>query len=65
MSFAAAFRGMATDGVPGGCWIPLLADVPDRQSRNGRPQRLVRREDALIPMPMFARLRDQIRKISP
>ncbi|MEX0670788.1 MAG: hypothetical protein WD060_10075 [Pirellulales bacterium] len=49
MGVAAAFRG-----------IPPLADVPDGQCRDGRPQRVVQREDAVIPMPVLAWLRDEI-----
>jgi hypothetical protein len=39
---------------------PPLADVPDRQSGDGPPQRVIRREDSVIPMPVLARLRDEI-----
>ena len=40
--------------------IPLLSDVPDRQSGDGRSQRVVRRKDAVISVPVFSRLRDEI-----
>ena len=62
MSVAAAFRCMSAVRVPAGRGIPLLSDIPDRQCRDGRPQRVVRREDAVIAMPVLAWLRDQIRK---
>ncbi|MEX0670609.1 MAG: hypothetical protein WD060_09155 [Pirellulales bacterium] len=42
--------------------IALLADIPDRQSGDGRPERVVRREDAVIAVPVLARLWDEIRK---
>jgi hypothetical protein len=42
--------------------IAMLADIPDGERRDGRPQRVVRREDRLIPMPVLARLWDEIRK---
>ncbi len=48
--------------MPAGSGVALLADIPDRQSGDGRPQRVVRREDAVIPVPVSPRLRDQIRK---
>jgi len=62
MSVAAAFRCMSAVRLPAGRGIPLLSDIPDRQCRDGRPQRVVRREDAVIAMPVLAWLRDQIRK---
>jgi hypothetical protein len=42
--------------------IALLSDIPDRQSGDGRPQRVIRGEDAVIPVPMLPRRRDEIRK---
>ena len=47
-------------GMPAGRGIPLLADVADRQSRDGRPQRVIRRKHPVIAMPVLAWLRDQI-----
>jgi hypothetical protein len=47
-------------GMSAGRGIALLADVPDRQRGDGRPQRVVRREDAVIPAPVPPRLRDEI-----
>ena len=35
---------------------------PFRQSRDGRPQRVIGSEDAVIPVPVPPRLRDEIRK---
>ncbi len=42
--------------------IALLPDVADRQSREGFPQRVVRREDSVIAMPVPPRLWDEIGK---
>jgi hypothetical protein len=57
-----AFRTVTVTPMPAGRGISPLADVPDRQRRDGRPQRVVRRKDAVIPVPMPSRLRDEIRK---
>ncbi|MCX7429453.1 MAG: hypothetical protein NTY17_00245, partial [Planctomycetia bacterium] len=43
--------------VPAGRGIPLLADIPDGERRDGRPQRVIRREDAV------GRLRMQMRVV--
>ena len=40
--------------------IALLPDIPDRQSRDGRPQRVIGSEDAVIPVPVPPRLWDEI-----
>ncbi len=56
-AIAAIVPGM---DVPAGRGIPLLADVPDRQRRDGRAQRVVRRKDAVIAVPVPAWLRDEI-----
>jgi hypothetical protein len=53
MSVAAAFRGMSAVRVPAGRGIPLLADVADGERRDGRPQRVVRREDAVIAVNLL------------
>jgi hypothetical protein len=60
---AAAILSVVPDlGVPACRGISPLAAIPDRQSGDGPPQRVVRREDAVIPVPVPPRLRDQIRK---
>jgi hypothetical protein len=60
---AAAIAGIVPGlGVPAGYGIPLLPDVADRQSSDGRPQRVVRREHPVIPVPVLPRLWDEIRK---
>ncbi len=38
----------------------LLTDVADRQSRDGRPQRVIGSEDTVIAMPVFTWRRDEI-----
>ena len=40
--------------------IALPGDVADRQRRDGRPQRMIRGEDAVVAMPVLARQRDEI-----
>jgi hypothetical protein len=35
---------------------------PEGERRDGRPQRVVRRKDAVIAVPVLPRLRDQVRK---
>ena len=37
--------------------LALLADIPDRQRRDGPPERVVRGEDAVIPVPVLPRRR--------
>ena len=60
MSVAAAFRGMSAVRVLSGRGIPPLADVADGERRDGRPQRVIRREDAVIAVPVPPRLRNEI-----
>ena len=57
---AAAFQAVTVTPVPACHGIALLANVPDRQRRDGRPKRAIRREDTVIAMPVFARRRDEI-----
>jgi hypothetical protein len=38
--------------------IAMLADVADRECRDGRPQRVIRRKHPVILVPVFARLRE-------
>jgi hypothetical protein len=37
-----------------------LADVPDGQCRDGGPERVIRRKDAVIPVPVLARRRHEV-----
>ena len=57
---AAAFRAVTVTPVPACHGIAMLANVPDRQRRDGRPERVIRREDTVIPMPVLPRRRDEI-----
>jgi len=57
-----ASRGVVVARLPARRGIALLPDVPDRQSRDGRPQRVVRRKYSVIAMPVPPRLWDEIRK---
>jgi hypothetical protein len=55
LSVAAAFRGL-----PAGRGIAPLADVPDRQRRDGPPQLVIRRRHLVIAMPVPPRRRNEI-----
>jgi hypothetical protein len=46
--------------MPTGHSLAPLADVPDRQRRDGGPELVIRRKDAVIPMPVLPRRRDEI-----
>jgi len=59
---ATASRGVLVAPMAAGRGIALLADVADRQSRDGRPQRVIGSEDAVIAMPVPPRLWNEIRK---
>jgi hypothetical protein len=64
MSVAAAFHGMSADspagGLPAGGGVAALANIPDRQRRDGFPQPVIRREYSVIAMPVLPRRRDEI-----
>ncbi|MEI6257894.1 MAG: hypothetical protein WCQ77_14760, partial [Planctomycetota bacterium] len=47
-----ASHGVVVARLPARRGIALLPDVPDRQSRDGRPQRVVRRKHSVIAMPV-------------
>jgi hypothetical protein len=40
--------------------IPPLADVPDRERRDGPPQLVIRRKHPVVAMPVLPRRRDEI-----
>jgi hypothetical protein len=52
-----AFRTVTVTPMPAGRGISPLADVPDRQRRDGRAQRVVRRKHPVITMPVLPRMR--------
>ena len=60
LGIATAFRAVTVTPMPAGYDIALLADVADRQSRDGRPQPVIGSEDAVIPVPVFPRLWNEI-----
>ena len=69
MSVAAAFHGMSADspagGLPAGGGVAPLANIPDRQRRDGFPQPVIRREYPWLvssrqARPVLARRRHEI-----
>ena len=60
MGVAAAFRGVTVGHMPTGRGLALLADVPDRQRRDGPPQLVVRREYSVIAMPVLPWRRHEV-----
>jgi len=59
---AAAFRGLSAGRMPAGRGLAPLADVPDRQRRDGFSQLVVRCKHPVIPMPVLPRRRDKVRQ---
>ena len=57
---AAASRAVPVARMPASLGLLPLADVPDRQRRDGGPERVVRRKHPVIPMPVLARRRHEI-----
>jgi hypothetical protein len=53
-------RGATVGRMPTGRSLAPLADVPDGQRRDGGPELVIRRKDAVIPMPVLARRRYEI-----
>ena len=53
-------RGATAGRMPTGHSLAPLADVPDGQRRDGGPELVIRRKDAVIPMPVLARRRYEI-----
>jgi hypothetical protein len=62
MRVAAASRGVTFVPMPAVRGLPWLADVPDRQRRDGFSQLVIRRKHSVIPMPVLPRRRDQVRQ---
>ena len=48
-------RGATAGRMPTGHSLAPLADVPNGQRRDGGPELVIRRKDAVIPMPVLAR----------
>ena len=62
MRVEAAFRGVPVAPMPAGRGLARLADVADRQRRDGFSQPVVRREYSVIPMPVLPRRRHEVRQ---
>jgi hypothetical protein len=60
MSVAAAFRGMSAVRVSACRGISPLADIPDRQRRDGSPQPVIRRKHPVVAVPVLARRRYEV-----
>jgi hypothetical protein len=60
MRVAAAPRGATVALMPAGSGLALLADVADRERRDGFPQPVVRRKHSVIPVPVLPRRRHEI-----
>jgi len=59
---AAAFRGVTVATMPAGRGLAPLADVADRQRRDGFPEPVIQREHSVIPMPILPRRRHEVRQ---
>ena len=59
LSVEAAFRGLPAGPIPAGRGLLPRADVPDRQSRDGGPEVVIRGEHPVIAMPVLLRRRDK------
>ena len=60
MRVAAASRGVTAAPMPTGYGLALLADIPDRQRRDGGPELVIRGEHPVVAMPVLSRRRDEI-----
>jgi hypothetical protein len=60
VSVAAAIRNAGIARMPAGRGLAPLADIPDRERRDGPPELLIRRKHPVIAMPMLPRRRDKI-----
>ncbi len=60
MRVRAAPLGVTASRMPTGRGLAWLADVPDRERRDGFPEPMIRREHSVIPMPVLPRWRDEI-----
>jgi hypothetical protein len=57
---AAAIRNAGFARMPAGRGLAPLADIPDRERRNGPPQLVIQRKHPVITMPVLPRRRDKI-----
>ena len=57
---AASFRSVTVAPMPAGRGVAPLADVPDRERRDGPPELVIRRKHPVVAMPVLPRRRDEI-----
>ena len=57
---AAASGAVTVAPMAAGRGVAPLADVPDRERRDGPPELVVRRKHPVVAMPVLARRRDEI-----
>jgi hypothetical protein len=57
-------RRMSAARMPARRGIDALADVPNRQRRHGPSELVIRREHAVIPMPVPPRRRHEIGELT-
>jgi hypothetical protein len=57
---AAASRGVTVVSIPIGRGLALLADVADRECRDGFSQPVIGRKHPVVAMPVLPRRRDEI-----
>ena len=60
MRVRAASRGATIARMPAGTGVAWLADVPDRERRDGFPQPVIRRKHPVVAMPVLPRRWDEI-----
>jgi len=60
MRVRAASRGATVVPIPTGRALALLADIPDRECRDGFPQPVIGRKHPVVAMPVLPRRRDEI-----
>ena len=60
MRVRAAPRGATIARMPAGTGVAWLADVPDRERRDGFPQPVIRRKHPVVAMPVLPRRWDEI-----
>lgn len=61
----AASRAATVAPMPAGGSLALLADIPDRQCRDGPPEPVIRHEQAMVAVPVLPRWRHEIREPEP
>ena len=59
---AAASRGVTAAAMPAGHGLALLADVADRQRRDGPPELVIRRKHPVVAVSVLSRRRHEVRQ---